>query len=467
MVGENPVVVIDNGGYQIKAGVAGARSPHTFLNAAVKPRHGGFVVAEQCDKILDWSGAQYSRPVDKGYVTDWKLEQRIWDRILGKHNLNVSPKSATLVVTEPLFNPVQLRARMDETVFETLQFERYARVYSPSLAVRGFRAESMDNTNFGRPCSVVVDSGYSFTHVAPMIDCTPVNYATQRIDVGGKLLTNLLKETTSYRAWNMMDEVALMDDIKEQLCFVSTNFERDLRHTQRLHKNRILRHFVMPDGSAVLRGYVKEDREKEERAARKAADAAAAAAASAAAVAAGGGEEKEESEKGTSDDKDKDKASEKAAADKEKEKKKKRKRRNDDSDSEDTQLLQMNNERMTIPETLFSPGDIGIPQMGISECVIDAVNKCPEELRGLMLQNIVIVGGNAALPGFADRLAADVRSGVDADTLVKVWTSQRPTLTAWHGGSALGVSLDLANAVVTRAEWQEHGENICLRRFCV
>lgn len=49
-----------------------------------------------------------------------------------------------------------------------------------------------------------------------------------RIDVGGKLLTNHLKEMISYRQWNMMDQTYIMDDVKEKCCYVSTDFKADM-----------------------------------------------------------------------------------------------------------------------------------------------------------------------------------------------------------------------------------------------
>lgn len=30
-------------------------------------------------------------------------------------------------------------------------------------------------------------------------------------------------------AWNMMDETYIMNDVKEKLCYVSTDFERELQ----------------------------------------------------------------------------------------------------------------------------------------------------------------------------------------------------------------------------------------------
>jgi len=102
------------------------------------------------------------------------------------------------------------------------------------------------------PCQVIVDTGYAFTHIVPCYNHVPLNYAIKRyplnhhhpqlpnfpfrivpfgccrIQVGGKILTNYLKEVISYRQWNMMEETFLVNDVKETTCFVSDNPERDL-----------------------------------------------------------------------------------------------------------------------------------------------------------------------------------------------------------------------------------------------
>jgi hypothetical protein len=43
----------------------------------------------------------------------------------------------------------------------------------------------------------------------------------KRLNLGGKALTNLLKETVSYRSLDMRDEGLLMEQLKEQLCWTS------------------------------------------------------------------------------------------------------------------------------------------------------------------------------------------------------------------------------------------------------
>jgi actin-related protein 6 len=73
-----------------------------------------------------------------------------------------------------------------------------------------------------------VDSGYSFTTIVPFFNGLPLKHATVRIDVGGKLLTNLLMETLSYKEVNMRGEGFIVNQIKESLSFVSTQFMDDL-----------------------------------------------------------------------------------------------------------------------------------------------------------------------------------------------------------------------------------------------
>ncbi len=54
-------------------------------------------------------------------------------------------------------------------------------------------------------------------------------YFTTRINVGGKHLTNYLKEIISYRQLMVMDETYVINQVKEELCFVSNDFDLDIK----------------------------------------------------------------------------------------------------------------------------------------------------------------------------------------------------------------------------------------------
>lgn len=75
---------------------------------------------------------------------------------------------------------------------------------------------------------MIVDSGYSFTYAVPFFNSMPLKHAAVRIDVGGKLLTNLLMETLSHKEVNLRGEGYIVNQVKESLAFVTCNFKQDL-----------------------------------------------------------------------------------------------------------------------------------------------------------------------------------------------------------------------------------------------
>lgn len=74
----------------------------------------------------------------------------------------------------------------------------------------------------------MVDTGYSFTNIVPYIKGKKFKEGIRRIDVGGKVLTNHLKEILSYRQLNVMDETYVINQVKEDSCFVSQDFLGDM-----------------------------------------------------------------------------------------------------------------------------------------------------------------------------------------------------------------------------------------------
>jgi actin-related protein 6 len=71
--------------------------------------------------------------------------------------------------------------------------------------------------------------------------------------VGGKLLTNHLKEIVSYRQLHVLDETHVMNFCKEDCCFVSLDFDGDMRKaaTKGGQENSIARDYVLPDFTTI------------------------------------------------------------------------------------------------------------------------------------------------------------------------------------------------------------------------
>ena len=102
-----------------------------------------------------------------------------------------------LIITEPQFNFSTIQEAMVEIFFEEYECERMLKTTSADLAAYNYYTN--DNNNNNLKCCVVIDIGYSFTHIVPFIKGKRIKNAIRRIDVGGKLLTNHLKEIISYR----------------------------------------------------------------------------------------------------------------------------------------------------------------------------------------------------------------------------------------------------------------------------
>lgn len=207
-------------------------------------------------------------------------------------------------------------------------------------------------------CVLVVDSGYSHTTVTPVYKGRPLQRGIRRLDIGGKHLTNYLKEMVSMRQYNMVDETHIMNDVKEAVCFVSPSFTADM---ETVWKNKgkgghsdnsdgLVVDYVLPDPTARKKGYVRSHDPLINSKKRKS-------------LLSGSSVE---------------------------------------TSSED--FLVLGNERFTVPEILFRPDDIGMKEAGIPELIGQSLSVLPTGLHPAFLANILVVGGNALIPGFIHRL---------------------------------------------------------------
>lgn len=201
-------------------------------------------------------------------------------------------------------------------------------------------------------CLLVIDSGYSHTTVTPLINGRPAQQAIRRLDIGGKFLTNYLKEQLSIRAFYAMDETYVVNELKESASFVSEQFKHDLdaswkggKRDRREVDTSIVVDYVLPDYETIHHGTIRRhDPLAEKRGSAPL------------------GQPSRE------------------------------------------KVVTLGNERFAIPELLFNPGDVGMKEAGLPAMVMESLEALPEGLRPAMLVNMVLVGGNANIPGLQQRL---------------------------------------------------------------
>lgn len=206
---------------------------------------------------------------------------------------------------------------------------------------------------------LVIDSGFSYTTVTPLYNGRPIQQAIRRFDIGGKFLTNYLKELISIRHYNMTDETHLMNEVKEAVCYVSQDFAHDLEVTRkdgRYHSKK-----AAADGRDIVVDYVLPDYNSHKQGFMRPHDSSLASKIKKMGAMANPG--------GVVED-----------------------------------FMTLGNERFSVPELLFNPGDVGMKQAGLPETVLQSLSGLPSGLWPVMLANILVVGGNANTDGFIERL---------------------------------------------------------------
>ncbi|MCO5572733.1 hypothetical protein L7F22_026492 [Adiantum nelumboides] len=224
-------VVLDNGAGWCKAGFAGREDPAAVVPNCVARPHSGkqrWLVADQvlaCDELQRLG---IRRPADRGYLIASDLQKEIWDRIF-RTLLKIRPSETPLLLLEPPFTLPSIQKLTDELIFEEFGF-RSLFVADPASMTHHYLQHRNPQSVLARSrCSLIIDSGFSFTHASPVVYNVTCNAAVKRVDLGGKALTNYFKELVSYRTLNMMDEQWIMEDVKEKLCYCSLDMASDMK----------------------------------------------------------------------------------------------------------------------------------------------------------------------------------------------------------------------------------------------
>jgi actin-related protein 6 len=301
-------------------------------------------------------------------------------------------------------------------------------------------------------CLLVIDSGFSHTTITPLYNGRPLQRAIRRLDFGGKHLTNLLKEIISVRYFDLHQDVKVVNDIKEDVCFVSQDFKADMEKTwkgnigrQKAAKPRpptppddeasdedamdtddgldpppsdpdptLSVDYILPDGLHIKRGFARPHNPLASRS-----------------------------------NKNKRKLHASSA-----------------SEAEDYVSMTLSSERFTVPEILFSPSDTGSTQPGIAQCVMQSLSLLPAALQACMISNILVVGGNAKIKGFVQRVQNEIRMLAPVEYVVRVRTMEDPVTSTWLGGAQMAGNREVVRRIgVSKEEYFEHGSAWVGRKF--
>ncbi|KAF1351572.1 Actin/actin-like protein [Lizonia empirigonia] len=423
-------LILDNGAYTLKAGLIltsttttdppSASSCLTIPNCIVRStRDKRSYVGSELDSCADFGELAFRRPVERGFIVNWEAQKAVWEHefLDAGAALRCEPRETSLVLLEKPNCPRELQKNCDEIVFEQFEFAAYYRCVGPAMAAWN-SPDAATLSGVPQECLLVIDTSYSDTTILPLYNGKVLHSAVRRLSVGGKLLTNYMKELSSLRHYNMMEETYLLNEIKEAVSYVAASPQQYAHDLERTWKGRlgdrreldssVVVDYVLPDYENAIHGHARPH------------DAA-----------------KSRMRKGLQP-----------------------------MQGPREDLLPLGNERFAVPELLFNPSDIGIPEAGIPGAVMESLSVLPEALRVGLLANVVVVGGNSLMEGFMGRLEAELRMLVPSDYLLNISRAEDPIKHIWLGAARFASQPELLREVlVDKAEYDEKGSTWLARRF--
>ncbi len=243
-------LVVDNGTGVSKSGFAGEDHPRSILPSLIgypkahsillnsKRVIEEYYIGEEAIKLKGVLKLLF--PIEHGVVKDWNAMQKIWNYIFFK-DLKIDPAEHPILLTEAPLNPKENRERMAEIMFETFNV--------PALYVNVQAVLSLYAT--GRTSGCVIDIGDGVTHVVPIYDGFALTHAVKRLDIAGRDVTSHLQRLLRLRGsfFTSSSEREIARDIKEKLCYVATDPEKEIAISKKVAK--IEREYVLPDGAKI------------------------------------------------------------------------------------------------------------------------------------------------------------------------------------------------------------------------
>jgi actin-related protein len=234
-------IIIDNGTGFCQAGLGGEDSPQTrfpTITGKIKNNSITYIGNETQSKR---DTLTLTHPIEHGIIKNFEHMEKIWQYTF-QNELNVSPSEYGVLLTESPLNPKENREKTTEIMFEKFSTPAMCLLVQSVLALLAS----------GRHTGLVLESGEGSTHAVPIFENSVLPHSIIPVPVSGLELTQYLTQLLAENGHSFIDsefqsERDVVSDIKEKLCFVSLDFEKEMN--ENFEKT-----YELPDGNLIKLG---------------------------------------------------------------------------------------------------------------------------------------------------------------------------------------------------------------------
>jgi actin-related protein len=182
-------------------------------------------------------------PIEHGVIQNWDDMEKVWHHTF-YDELRISPEEHNVLLTEAPLNPKNNRERITQLMFEVFN--------TPGMYIAIQAVMSLYSA--GKTTGIVVDSGDGVSHFVPIYEGYAFPHAILRVNLAGRDMTEFLLKILGERGLHLTSsaEREIVKDIKEKLCYVSLDYEGELKESSK--SASIEAQYEMPDGEVITIG---------------------------------------------------------------------------------------------------------------------------------------------------------------------------------------------------------------------
>lgn len=211
---DEPMIVIDVGSGTCKAGICkqGEMTPTVVIPTVIGKTKTGVLVGREALERCDNGSLVY--PVQRGIIMDWEAMELVFRNLF--EGLQVQPKDRCVMFS--------LIARIPDAMVEKLSQLMFQTFGASALFIA--KSGVLSLYSIGHLDGVVVQIGDGITSIVPISKGYAVNENVIEVPIGGNDLTEYMLQLLKENGANDID-AQNAKDVKERLCYVSTNFEQE------------------------------------------------------------------------------------------------------------------------------------------------------------------------------------------------------------------------------------------------